>query len=36
MVSVPGRDHDRYVYVLIAGLVPWLAINEGIMLGGEN
>jgi len=31
MVSVPGRDHDRYVYVLIAGLVPWLAINEGIM-----
>jgi lipopolysaccharide transport system permease protein len=27
----PGRDNNHYVYFLIAGLVPWLAINEGIM-----
>jgi homopolymeric O-antigen transport system permease protein len=26
----PGRD-SSYVYFLIAGLVPWMAFNEGIM-----
>ena len=31
MVGGPGRDNNHYVYFLIAGLVPWLAINEGIM-----
>lgn len=31
MVGGPGRGNDHYVYFLIAGLVPWLAINEGIM-----
>ena len=27
----PGADNDHYVYFLIAGLIPWLAINEGIV-----
>lgn len=31
MVGGPGKDNHNYVYFLIAGLVPWLAINEGIM-----
>ena len=31
LIAGPGRGSDNYVYFLIAGLVPWLAINEGIM-----
>jgi len=26
-----GAGNDRYIYFLIAGLIPWLAINEGII-----
>ena len=27
----PAAGDDRYIYFLIAGLIPWLAINEGIV-----
>lgn len=27
----PGADHHTYVLFLIAGLVPWIGFNEGIM-----
>jgi lipopolysaccharide transport system permease protein len=27
----PAAGNDRYIYFLIAGLIPWLAINEGIV-----
>jgi lipopolysaccharide transport system permease protein len=27
----PGSPNDRYIDFLIAGLLPWLGINEGIM-----
>src|SRR5436853_7940967 len=26
-----GGGGDRYIYFLISGLIPWLAINEGII-----
>ncbi len=26
----PGSRDDGYIYFLIAGLIPWLAINEGL------
>lgn len=27
----PAAGNDGYIYFLIAGLIPWLAINEGIV-----
>jgi len=27
----PATGNDRYIYFLISGLIPWLAINEGIV-----
>jgi lipopolysaccharide transport system permease protein len=27
----PGSADDHYIYFLIAGLIPWLGINEGIL-----
>ena len=27
----PAAGNDHYIYFLIAGLIPWLAINEGIV-----
>lgn len=27
----PAAGNDRYIYFLIAGLIPWLGINEGII-----
>lgn len=27
----PGAADDHYIYFLIAGLIPWLGINEGIL-----
>jgi lipopolysaccharide transport system permease protein len=27
----PGSTDDHYIYFLIAGLIPWLGINEGIL-----
>jgi lipopolysaccharide transport system permease protein len=27
----PSSDHDGYIYFLIAGLLPWLGLNEGVM-----
>lgn len=29
----PGQGSDQYIYFLIAGLIPWLGINEGIVRG---
>ena len=29
--SIPGRAGDHYVEFLIAGLIPWLGISEGIL-----
>lgn len=26
-----GAENDRYIYFLIAGLIPWLGINEGVV-----
>jgi lipopolysaccharide transport system permease protein len=28
---VPAGGHDNYIYYLISGLIPWLAINEGLV-----
>ena len=28
---VPASGHDDYIYFLISGLIPWLAINEGLI-----
>lgn len=27
----PGASSEGYIYFLVAGLVPWIAINEGLM-----
>ena len=27
----PGSRNDEYMYFLIAGLIPWLAVNEGVI-----
>jgi ABC-type polysaccharide/polyol phosphate export permease len=27
----PGAGNDEYIYFLIAGLLPWLGLNEGVM-----
>src|SRR5947209_8887599 len=31
MLRRPPGQNDRYIDFLIAGLLPWLAINEGLM-----
>ena len=27
----PAARNDDYIYFLIAGLIPWLAVNEGVI-----
>lgn len=31
MIPTGGPQGGRYIYFLIAGLIPWLAINEGVI-----
>jgi len=31
MIPRVGGGSDRYIYFLISGLIPWLAVNEGII-----